>query len=60
MYQQIEEGDYMKAKKLEKTLLDDIHQKLVAQFKSMGLTDFKTKETVFGNCTSYGEYVPFD
>ena len=45
MYQQIEEGDYTKATKSEKTLLDGIHQKLVnvAQLKSMGLTDFKQR-----------------
>ena len=41
MYQQIDEGDYAKATQSEKTLLDSIHQKLVAQLKSMGLTEFK-------------------
>ena len=43
MYQQIVEGDYAKATQSEKTLLDSIHQKLVAQMKSMGLTDFKQR-----------------
>ena len=43
MYQQIEEGDYAKATKSEKTLLDNIHQKLVAQLKAMGLTNFKQR-----------------
>ena len=43
MYQQLEEGDYAKATKSEKTLMDGIHQKLVAQLKSMGLTDFKQR-----------------
>ena len=43
MYQQIDEGDYTKATKSEQTLLDNIHQKLVAQLKSMGLTDFKQR-----------------
>ena len=43
MYQQINEGDYTKATKSEKTLLDNIHQKLVAQLKSMGLMDFKQR-----------------
>ena len=43
MYQQIHEGDYVKATKSEKTLLDNIHQKLVAQLKAMGLTNFKQR-----------------
>ena len=43
MYQQIEEGEYTKATRSEKTLQDNIHQKLVAQLKSMGLTDFKQR-----------------
>ena len=43
MYQQIDEGDYAKATQSEKTLLDNIHQKLVAQLKSMGLTEFKQR-----------------
>ena len=43
MYQQIDEGDYAKATQSEKTLLDSIHQKLVAQLKSMGLTEFKQR-----------------
>ena len=43
MYQQIDEGDYTRATKSEKTLMDNIHQKLVAQLKAMGLTDFKKR-----------------
>ena len=43
MYQQIDEGDSAKATQSEKTLLDSIHQKLVAQLKSMGLTEFKQR-----------------
>ena len=44
MYQQIDEGDYAKATQSEKTLLDSIHQKLVAQLNSMGLTEFKQRK----------------
>ena len=43
IYQQIDEGDYTKATKSEQTLLDNIHQKLVAQLKSMGHRDFKQR-----------------
>ena len=39
--QQINEGDYELAKGNEKTLLRKLHFKLVAQLKSMGLTEFK-------------------
>ena len=41
--QQINEGDYELAKGNEKTLLRRIHIKLVAQLKSMGLTEFKDR-----------------
>ena len=43
MQQQINEGDYELAKGSEKTLLRKIHQKLVAQLKKMGLTEFKER-----------------
>ena len=43
MYQQIDKGDYTKATKSEKTLLDNIHKKLVAQLKAMGLTNNKQR-----------------
>ena len=43
MQQQINEGDYEIAKGSEKTLLRKIHQKLVAQLKKMGLTEFKER-----------------
>ena len=43
MQQQIDEGDYKPAKGKEKMLLNKIHQKLVAQFKQMGMTEFKDR-----------------
>ena len=43
MQQQINEGDYELAKGSEKTLMRKIHQKLVAQLKKMGLTEFKER-----------------
>ena len=43
--QQINEGDYELAKGNEKTLLRKIHLKLVAQLKSMGLTEFKDRRS---------------
>ena len=41
MQQQINEGDYNIAKGSERSLLQKIHQKLVAQLKTMGVTEFK-------------------
>jgi hypothetical protein len=40
MQDQIEAGDYEVSKRSEKSLLDKIHKKLVAQFKKMGLDKF--------------------
>jgi len=43
MQKQVDEGDYKPAKGKEKTLLNKIHRKLVAQLKKMGMTEFKDR-----------------
>ena len=43
MQKQRDEGDYKPAKGKEKTLLNKIHRKLVAQLKKMGMTEFKDR-----------------
>ena len=43
MQKQVDEGDCKPAKGKEKTLLNKIHRKLVAQLKKMGMTEFKDR-----------------